>query len=286
MPNHAAVNASLVRLLHEGAVPADQLTPAGAPAAGGGAAAKVGDVVKDHVPQELFTHKLGWNLGSIDLQAHTHIADLLKEMQTAEQAINDHAAQLGWVGDPTGPFSASTAGGYYRFFANATIYWTSTWGAKEVHGAIRDRYYQMGAEYSYLGFPETDELRSTPPGGEEVRYSNFQGGTIFWTATKGAFLTPSFDPITERHQLGAWLSMQGTGFTPNSRVSFWIVNAPNPPESQGSEYAAGDGRIGYPQPKTVVDLRFLPGDHPPSVARAVDEATGQVADYQLSLALY
>jgi hypothetical protein len=143
----------------------------------------------------------------------------------------------------------------------------------------------IGAELSYLGFPQTDEL-SVVGNGEEVRYSNFQGGSILWTANRGAFLIPSFSPITERHQLGAWLSMTGKGFTPNNRVTFWIVNAPNAPQSIGSTSAASDGRFGAnPETRPVVDLRNRGGDHEASIARAVDEATGQASDYQLSYAL-
>jgi hypothetical protein len=71
--------------------------------------------------------------------------------------------------------------------------------------------------------------------GQEVRYSRFQGRTILWTMTRGAYQIPSFSPITERHALGAWLHTVGTGFTPNSHVSYWTVNAPNAPISIGSE---------------------------------------------------
>ena len=141
-----------------------------------------------------------------------------------------------------------------------------------------------GRELSYLGFPQTDEL-SVVSNGEEVRYSNFQGGSILWTANRGAFLIPSFSPITERHALGAWLFMVGKGFTPNNRVTFWIVNAPNAPQSMGSTYAASDGTFGANR-SLPVDLRNRSGNHEASIARAVDEATGQVSDYRLSYALY
>jgi uncharacterized protein with LGFP repeats len=144
----------------------------------------------------------------------------------------------------------------------------------------------MGAELSYLGFPETDEL-SVVSNGEEVRYSNFQGGTIEWTANRGAFLIPSFSPSTKRHSRGAYLLMRGQGFTPNNRVTFWIVNAPNAPKSIGSTFAASDGRFGANRETApVADLRNLAGDHEASIARAVDEATGQASDYPLSYALY
>jgi hypothetical protein len=254
--------------------------------AGAGPSADFSATLKERLPQELFDLRLGNDTLVESVREFPRISEIFREMQSAEKAINDRAAALGWVGTPTSAFSVSQADGYVRHFQNASIYWTRQFGAKEVHGAIRERYFQMGAENSYLGFPQTDEL-STVSHGEEVRYSNFQGGSILWTATRGAFQNPSFSPITERHQLGAWLHMVGKGFTPNSRVSLWIVNAPNAPQSMGSLFASSDGRFGSnPEARHVVDLRNRSGDHEASIARAVDEATGQASDYPLSYALF
>ena len=277
MQSEALIKASLVPLLDEGNFDQASLND--------GASAGVETILKERLPPELFTIALGNERFVDTIGDVSKITKLFRELWEADRAINERAATLGWVGSPTSTFTIAQ-GGYLRHFQNATIYWTQQFGAKEVHGAIRARYFQMGAENSYLGFPQTDEL-SAMSNGEEVRYSNFQGGSILWTANRGAFLIPSFSPITERHQLGAWLYMIGAGFTPNGRVSFWIVNAPNAPRSMGSTYAASDGRIGAnPNNRYVFDLRNRPGDHEPSIARAVDEATGQAADYRLSYALY
>lgn len=287
------IKASLLRLLNEGKLDevkiADESNPISMSPSG--KSTKVEALLQEDFPQDLFAMDLGGST-LVEIQRllaspipSSPIIDILNEMIAAEGAINDRAAALGWVGNPTTDFTVSR-GGYFRHFQNASIYWTRLYGAKEVHGAIRERYFQMGAELSYLGFPQTDEL-SVSTGGEEVRYSNFQGGTILWTASRGAYLIPSFSPFTERHQLGAWLYMIGQGFTPNNRVTFWIINAPNPPKIIGSIYAESDGRFGSDRQRTlVVDLRNLPGDREPSIARAVDEATGQLSDYRLSYALY
>ncbi len=69
--------------------------------------------------------------------------------------------------------------------AQATIYWTPATGAHEVHGAIRTTWAQLGFETSYLGYPLSDEHDSD--GGRE---SDFQYGSIFWTAANGITLLP------------------------------------------------------------------------------------------------
>lgn len=292
MHSEKLIKASLLRLLNEGKLhevtTTDEFNLGSMPLSDYSKRVEV--LLQELFPQELFTMEFrGSDLIEIQrltlLIPDSPIIDILNEITRAEREINNRAAALGWVGSPTTDFTVSRDG-YFRHFDNASIYWTRLYGAKEVHGAIRERYFQMGAELSYLGFPQTDEL-SVNTGGEEVRYSNFQGGTIFWTANRGAYLIPSFSPFTERHQLGAWLYMIGQGFTPNNRVTFWIINVPDPPKIIGSIYAESDGRFGFDRQRTlVVDLRNLPGDREPSIARALDEATGQVSDYRLSYALY
>lgn len=105
------------------------------------------------------------------------------------------------------------------------MFWTEAFGAHEVHGAIRDRYASMGWERSYLGYPTTDELIAIKPGAE-TRYSNFQHGSISWTANDGAFIPLSLsnwvEPRVEPHELGAWVHISGRGFTPGGTVRFSV----------------------------------------------------------------
>ncbi len=75
-------------------------------------------------------------------------------------------------------------GRYNQFSAGAAIYWTPATSAHAVLGAIRVRWSQLGAERSPLGYPTTDEYSTT--GG---RRSDFQHGTITWTAATGATST-------------------------------------------------------------------------------------------------
>lgn len=73
--------------------------------------------------------------------------------------------------------------GRYNHFRGGSIYWTAATGAHEVHGAIRSKWASMGWERSTLGYPISDE-EAFPDG--KGRYSNFQGGSIFWSAESGA----------------------------------------------------------------------------------------------------
>jgi uncharacterized protein with LGFP repeats len=53
----------------------------------------------------------------------------------------------------------------------------------EVHGAILEKYQELGAESSFLGYPVTDES-GTPDG--VGRFNHFQAGSIYWTPSTGA----------------------------------------------------------------------------------------------------
>jgi uncharacterized protein with LGFP repeats len=77
----------------------------------------------------------------------------------------------------------------------ASIYWTPTTGAHEVHGAIREAWKKIGYERSTYGYPTSDEFG--PDAGH--RRSDFEHGVIQWTPQTGPRLTPpvvSFDEGT------------------------------------------------------------------------------------------
>lgn len=71
--------------------------------------------------------------------------------------------------------------GRYSHFQRGTIYWSPWSGAHEIHGAIRERWFAMSREQSYLGYPTSDEKDY-----EGGRRSDFQNGTIDWTNKTGA----------------------------------------------------------------------------------------------------
>lgn len=71
-------------------------------------------------------------------------------------------------------------GRYNHFTSNGSIYWTPQTGAHPVYGSIRQRWAELGWETSCLGYPTSEEY--AVPGG---RRSNFEGGTITFTASTG-----------------------------------------------------------------------------------------------------
>jgi uncharacterized protein with LGFP repeats len=76
--------------------------------------------------------------------------------------IWEHYQALGREGSyglPTSDETACRDGvGRFNTFANGgAIYWTGPTGAHEVHGTIHEKWRQLGAEQSFLGYPTTDE---------------------------------------------------------------------------------------------------------------------------------
>lgn len=54
----------------------------------------------------------------------------------------------------------------------------------EVHGAILEKYLELGSEASFCGYPTTDESGTPDSIG---RFNHFQAGSIYWTASTGAY---------------------------------------------------------------------------------------------------
>ena len=86
----------------------------------------------------------------------------------------------GFLGMPFTSEQAS-ARGRVQDFAGGGIWWSPRTGAREVHGEIHGLYRSLGADGGWLGLPTSDEFGI--PGG---RRSNFQGGHITWSPTRGA----------------------------------------------------------------------------------------------------
>jgi hypothetical protein len=90
----------------------------------------------------------------------------------------------GFLGFPlTDEWPTPDLGGRFNHFQGGSIYWTSSTGAHEVHGAIRDKWSALGWERGLLGYPLTDEL-PTPDG--VGRFNHFQGGSVYWSPATGA----------------------------------------------------------------------------------------------------
>jgi hypothetical protein len=105
--------------------------------------------------------------------------------------IDEHYRALGGCTSFLGPAltdeTATPDGvGRYNVFENGSMYWSPATGAHEVHGAIRDKWRDLGWEAGMLGYPTSDEY--TVAGG---RRSDFQRGSITWMQADGSItVTP------------------------------------------------------------------------------------------------
>lgn len=104
-------------------------------------------------------------------------------------AIRDLWSSLGWekgfLGYPiTSEMSESDGIGRHSLFQGGFIYWSPSTGAHEVHGAILSLWRFLGWEKSFLGYPVTNETTTADGVG---RFNHFQGGSIFWSPSTGAF---------------------------------------------------------------------------------------------------
>jgi L,D-peptidoglycan transpeptidase YkuD (ErfK/YbiS/YcfS/YnhG family) len=100
-------------------------------------------------------------------------------------AILQRWAALRWeagvLGLPTTDERTTPDGvGRYNHFQRGSIYWTPQTGARDIRGAIRDRWASLGWETGALGYPVTGEFAI--PGG---RAQDFQFGSIRWFPKAG-----------------------------------------------------------------------------------------------------
>jgi hypothetical protein len=86
------------------------------------------------------------------------------------------------ITDETG--TADSIGRFNRFY-EGVVFWTPDLGGHAVQGAILGRWAALGYEASYLGYPTSDEMDHTDPQLGTGRISNFQFGSIFWSAASG-----------------------------------------------------------------------------------------------------
>ena len=96
--------------------------------------------------------------------------------------------EAGFLGFPvTDEVRTPNGRGAYNHFQGGSVYWSAATGAHEVHGAIRDAWASYGWEAGALGFPTSDEREV--PGVPGARRSDFQGGSVQWSARDGVTVT-------------------------------------------------------------------------------------------------
>lgn len=96
-------------------------------------------------------------------------------------------AEAGFLGYPTIDEDGLLDGiGRFNHFQGGSIYWHPGTGAHELHGAIRDKWWSLGAERS-VGYPITDETATLDSLGRFNHFRFFfEGGavaeaSIYWT---------------------------------------------------------------------------------------------------------
>ncbi|MGY1813430.1 N-acetylmuramoyl-L-alanine amidase [Blastococcus sp. SYSU D00820] len=88
------------------------------------------------------------------------------------------------LGYPTGNDQATPDGrGYLTTFQGGEIYWSASTGAQIVRGAILAAWKNAGGQAGALGFPTTSD--GPAPGGQGY-VTDFQGGSVYWSAATGA----------------------------------------------------------------------------------------------------
>ncbi|WP_369070585.1 LGFP repeat-containing protein [Kineococcus terrestris] len=132
-----------------------------------------------------------------------------------EGRIRDRWGSLGWEGGVLGwptTDEIPIRGGVVQKFTGGLVYFSPATGAREVRGAILERYGATRNENGELGYPVSGE--NTLPGGA---FTEFQGGSIYWSPRTGAHVVKGF--IREWWVFGAgaeggWLGYPRTGEYP------------------------------------------------------------------------
>jgi hypothetical protein len=80
-------------------------------------------------------------------------------------------------------------------YQGGNIYWTSTTGAHEVHGAILDEFAKQAGVNGILKYPTSDTLTTSD---KKARYGNFENGRIYYRGSAGTFTVPK--PYFAKHE--------------------------------------------------------------------------------------
>lgn len=123
-------------------------------------------------------------------------------------------AEGGFLGYPeTDETSTALGTGRFNHFQGGSIYWTPQTGAWELHGAIRDKWFSLFADRSFLGFPTSNEEDYN---GNAGRISHFQNGTIIFDWTD-LTTTVTSDAVVHKLSLGASSVSCNLEFSMNSK---------------------------------------------------------------------
>lgn len=173
----------------------------------------------------------------------------------------DRAGGPDFFGDPVGPEIDAAGGGKKQDFTrNLSIYWTPATDAHAIGGAIRDKWWALGAESGAFKYAVVDEGATAKPG----RFQHFQGGSIYWSvgtaahALTGVILDKYAKSGWENSPLGFPITDQGTLTKDNGKYTLFEGGAIYSTQKAGTHAIWGairdewvrngseNGRYGYP----------------------------------------
>jgi uncharacterized protein with LGFP repeats len=141
--------------------------------------------------------------GAIYWRPETDAHEVHGAINARYQSLGAEQSPLGY---PTTDESPCPDGkGRFNHFQGGSIYWTPDTDAHEVHGAIHEKWSQLGWERSFLGYPTSDE---TPDSYGTGRLNHFEGGLVYWSPqtaaheVHGAILQEWLSLGAERSYLG------------------------------------------------------------------------------------
>lgn len=154
-----------------------------------------------------------------------------------EKRYVSDAALRKLLGSPTGN-EFSVASGRAKHYKWGSLYWTSSTGVHEVHGAIRSRYNELGGPSGRLGFPTTDEGRlsgkyddpTMPASGAR---NDFQKGALIWTSGPKAI----------------WISKPFAEALPYSSYPYWSFPTTDERAAGGDSQMVDASVLMYQTPK-------------------------------------
>lgn len=207
----------------------------------------------------------GFESGKIHWSSSTG-AHWTKNNSSIQSLWSRNGWENGTLGYPTTDENA-VAGGVQQSFEGGRVSWSSRTGAQwtKNNSSIQNRWLNMGAETSALGFPVTAEVGGLMNGGV---YQRFEGGQIHWSGATGAHWTKNNSSIQrlwastgwERGFLGyplsgengglrdggVWQSFQGGRIHWSASTgSHWTKNG-SAIQRAWSEQGWENGRLGYP----------------------------------------
>ena len=198
------------------------------------------------------------------------LIDITKYLVPAVEAIDQKAKSLGRDLHPAGrsrtvnavkrysviPFGSDdldvrtrstqvTSRDYSNATGVVTIYYTEQRGAFVVYGGIRERFLALGGPASYLGFPTSGEDGNDKQGNDNVRWSHFDGGTLYWTPQRGTYAEVSVNAVTQRYETWRLTALDVTGLAPGSQFNVYGLGMYDLPETKRQGFGfAGAGPDG------------------------------------------